>query len=210
MLLAVDAALGEHVDATVLALRRAFAPALLPFAAPAMPPDEGLAAALATASTVVLLAAQPTSWLRDFDAKAVVLGPNDDAVARVAEATGLRPNPPAARKPVRLPPLAAGRLAAGVVGLGDAWSIEVAAGNGIGGLKVELVAQFRSDGYGAAADFAHAVAVLAETQNHHPTLIHDWRTVTVRVATGEAGQRLTERDLRFAAAVDRLAGGGGR
>ncbi|MFW5834017.1 MAG: 4a-hydroxytetrahydrobiopterin dehydratase [Pseudomonadota bacterium] len=207
MLLAIDATFGEAAPMLVAILEHRFAPALHPFAAPREAPDAGLVAALQTAPLAILQPTDASPWLAEVVATHLVLDLGDDPVALVRDALGVMPRAPQSKKPVRLPPLDVEALAFGLEQLGDAWGIEIDEGNGLGGLCVWLVASFRSDGYAEAADFAHAVAVLAEQQNHHPTLIHDWRTVTVKVATGEAGQRLTERDLRFAAAVDRLAAG---
>lgn len=48
------------------------------------------------------------------------------------------------------------------------------------------------------------VALLAETMNHHPEWSNVYRTVTVTLATHDAGG-LTELDVRLARAVDALA-----
>jgi 4a-hydroxytetrahydrobiopterin dehydratase len=205
MLLAVDPAFGERVPSLVALLEHRFAPMLHPFAAPDEKPDPGLIAVSCNAPLAILQPPEASPWLAELPATRLVLHDAEDVVALVADGLGFGPNAPRPKKPVRLPALDADALAQGLGQLGDAWGIEIDTGNGLGGLCVWLVASFRSDDYLRAADFARAVALVAEAQNHHPTLIHDWRTVTVKVATGEAGQRLTERDLRFAAAVDRLA-----
>ncbi len=209
MLLAVDARFGREVEGLVAALGRAFRPSVRAFEAPLEPPDAGLGAALAVGPLAVLLAPAPTPWLAALPVRQIWLGNDDDPVAAVGHGLGLRQATGAVAPPPRMAPLDGAALAGGLAAIGDLWGIEVATGGGLAGLKVELVARFRRSNYVEAAAFCRAVAALAEAQNHHPTLIHDWRTVTVRVATGEAGGRLTERDLRFAAAVDRLAAGSG-
>jgi 4a-hydroxytetrahydrobiopterin dehydratase len=62
------------------------------------------------------------------------------------------------------------------------------------------------------ADFSEAfgfmarAALAAEKMNHHPDWSNAYKTVNVVLTTHEAGG-LTERDIRLAEAMDRLAGG---
>lgn len=59
------------------------------------------------------------------------------------------------------------------------------------------------------ADFNEAfgwmsrVALLAERMNHHPDWSNSYRTVDVVLTSHDSGG-LTERDFRFAAAIDRI------
>ena len=61
------------------------------------------------------------------------------------------------------------------------------------------------------ADFSEAFgfmarsALVAEKMNHHPEWSNVYKTVSVILATHEAGG-LTERDIRLAEAMDRIAG----
>ena len=50
------------------------------------------------------------------------------------------------------------------------------------------------------------VAMIAETQNHHPEWFNVWNRVEVTLATHEAGG-LTERDVALAGAIDGLEPG---
>lgn len=70
------------------------------------------------------------------------------------------------------------------------------------GLETEPVADFRRPSDAETAEFARLVAAIADVHGHHPRLVHDWRNVQVRITTGAAKGRLSERDLRFAPAVD--------
>ena len=63
---------------------------------------------------------------------------------------------------------------------------------------------FKLDTYLAGLAFASAVGTLAEAQDHHPDLIIGWKRVTVRYQTHDAGNRISEKDMRAAAAVDTL------
>lgn len=56
----------------------------------------------------------------------------------------------------------------------------------------------------AAIDLVRAVALHAESVNHHPDIDIRWRTVTFRLSTHSAGG-LTELDLALAREIDRLA-----
>ena len=62
------------------------------------------------------------------------------------------------------------------------------------------------------ADFNEAfgwmtrVALIAEQMNHHPEWFNVWNRVDVTLATHDAGG-LTERDIKLAKAMDRLANG---
>ena len=62
------------------------------------------------------------------------------------------------------------------------------------------------------ADFSEAfgfmarAALAAEKMNHHPEWSNVYKRVEVTLSTHEAGG-LTERDLRLAEAMDRIAGG---
>lgn len=62
------------------------------------------------------------------------------------------------------------------------------------------------------ADFSEAfgfmarVALVAESMNHHPEWSNVYKTVDVVLTTHEA-DGLTERDMKLAAAMDKIAGG---
>ena len=65
--------------------------------------------------------------------------------------------------------------------------------------------QFTFADFSAAFAFMVRVALLAETQNHHPTWSNTWNKVTIRLSTHDAGG-LTTRDLALARAIDGVAG----
>lgn len=211
MLIAVDPSLGTEAAATVDALASAFKEPVAAFLAPDEPPEPGLAAAFAASPPLVVEGPNPPDWLRAHPAKRVrATRPLDPeaVVDAVASEAGLTRKGPAKPHAEQVAPLEADALAAGLATLPTHWRIAVVdAPHQPQALAVELVATFRCGSYAEAADFAHTVAALADEQDHHPTLVHDWRTVTVRVTTGAARGRLSERDLRFAAAVDRRFSG---
>lgn len=65
---------------------------------------------------------------------------------------------------------------------------------------------FRFADFSEAFAFMTRVALLAEQHGHHPEWTNVWNTVTIRLSTHDAGNAVTEKDHRLAAAIDRLAG----
>jgi len=59
--------------------------------------------------------------------------------------------------------------------------------------------------FNEAFGFMARSALVAEKMNHHPEWSNVYKTVSVVLATHEAGG-LTERDIRLAEAMDRIAG----
>lgn len=58
--------------------------------------------------------------------------------------------------------------------------------------------------YLAGVAFASAVGVVSEGMDHHPDLDIRWRKVTVRFSTHDAGNKITQKDVDAAAAVEAL------
>lgn len=60
------------------------------------------------------------------------------------------------------------------------------------------------------ADFVEAfafmtkVALLAEKANHHPDWSNAYNKVTIKLSTHDAGNQVTDKDRKLAAAIDRL------
>lgn len=67
-----------------------------------------------------------------------------------------------------------------------------------------LVRLFKFDSYLAGVAFASAVGVLCEGMDHHPDLIINWRKVTVRFTTHDAGHKISAKDVKAAQAVSGL------
>lgn len=59
--------------------------------------------------------------------------------------------------------------------------------------------------FNAAFGFMTRVALAAERMNHHPEWLNVWNRVEVTLSTHDAGG-LTERDLKLAETMDRIAG----
>ncbi|HEY7548502.1 MAG TPA: 4a-hydroxytetrahydrobiopterin dehydratase [Hyphomicrobiaceae bacterium] len=58
--------------------------------------------------------------------------------------------------------------------------------------------------FNAAFGFMTRAALVAEKMNHHPEWFNVWNRVDVTLSTHDAGG-LTERDLKLAEAMDRIA-----
>jgi 4a-hydroxytetrahydrobiopterin dehydratase len=58
--------------------------------------------------------------------------------------------------------------------------------------------------FNAAFGFMTRAALAAERMNHHPEWLNVWNRVEVTLSTHDAGG-LTERDLKLAEAMDRIA-----
>ena len=52
--------------------------------------------------------------------------------------------------------------------------------------------------------FMTRVALLAEKQDHHPNWSNVYDTVTINLNTHDAGDVVTEKDRKLAAAIDKL------
>lgn len=65
--------------------------------------------------------------------------------------------------------------------------------------------EFSFPDFNAAFGFMTRVALVAEKMNHHPEWTNVWNRVEVTVTSHDAGG-LTERDIKLAEAMDRIAG----
>jgi 4a-hydroxytetrahydrobiopterin dehydratase len=68
----------------------------------------------------------------------------------------------------------------------------------------QLQATFKFENFTQAFAFMTEVAFHAEKQNHHPNWSNVWNTVEVRLNTHDAGNIVTEKDHRLAAAIDKV------
>ncbi|MDF1798239.1 MAG: 4a-hydroxytetrahydrobiopterin dehydratase [Planctomycetota bacterium] len=113
----------------------------------------------------------------------------------------------------RTPPraLAQAELAAALAGRGlGAWSFEpTAAGDSPPAGDApsepptgELVRQLRFPSFAAAIAFLADLAPACDAADHHPTWTNTYDRLEVRLATHEAGGRVTQRDLDLAAVME--------
>ena len=66
--------------------------------------------------------------------------------------------------------------------------------------------QFKFADFSEAFAFMTRVALEAEKANHHPEWRNVWNTVDVWLSTHDAGNIVTEKDRKLAAAIDKIGG----
>ncbi|QSH39536.1 4a-hydroxytetrahydrobiopterin dehydratase [Candidatus Kaiserbacteria bacterium] len=67
-----------------------------------------------------------------------------------------------------------------------------------------LVRTFMFRTYKEGVAFANKVTEIAEEHNHHPQIIIDWGSVTVKTTTHDDGNTVTDKDIKIAQAIDAL------
>jgi 4a-hydroxytetrahydrobiopterin dehydratase len=67
-----------------------------------------------------------------------------------------------------------------------------------------LKATFQFKDFSQAFAFMTEVAMLAEKQNHHPNWSNVWNRVDIHLTTHDAGNTVTEKDRKLAAAIERI------
>ena len=70
--------------------------------------------------------------------------------------------------------------------------------------KNRLQATFKFSDFGEAFAFMTEVAFQAEKQNHHPNWSNAWNTVDIQLTTHDAGNIVTEKDLKLADTIDAI------
>ena len=68
----------------------------------------------------------------------------------------------------------------------------------------KLTKTFKFSDFSEAFGFMTRVALIAEKMDHHPTWTNTWNTVSFELSTHDAGNKVTDRDRKLAAAIDRL------
>ena len=71
------------------------------------------------------------------------------------------------------------------------------------GSKLLKACEFKD--FKAALFFINQAGAVAEAQGHHPEIHNVWNRVTLRLCTHEAGNRITEKDLTLARALQSLS-----
>ena len=68
----------------------------------------------------------------------------------------------------------------------------------------EIVFEHKFDDFVAAFGFLSKVAILAEKHDHHPTITNTYAHVRLSMTTHDAGNKVTDRDLNLAEAIEEL------
>jgi 4a-hydroxytetrahydrobiopterin dehydratase len=67
-----------------------------------------------------------------------------------------------------------------------------------------LVKEFSFKNFVEAWGFMSSVALLAEKMDHHPDWSNVYNRVSIRLSTHDAGNRITDKDRKLAADIDKL------
>jgi 4a-hydroxytetrahydrobiopterin dehydratase len=69
----------------------------------------------------------------------------------------------------------------------------------------KLYKKFEFKDFSAAFSFMTRVALAAEKMDHHPLWTNVWNTVEIWLSTHDAGDIVTEKDRKLAAAIDKIS-----
>ena len=81
--------------------------------------------------------------------------------------------------------------------------------SGLPGWSVEnnqLVKRFNLTNFRDAVAAIVRISFEAEESNHHPEIINSYNTLEIRLTTHDAGDKLTDKDLKLAAKIEELIG----
>lgn len=67
-----------------------------------------------------------------------------------------------------------------------------------------LVKEFSFKNFVQAWGFMSSVALLAEKMDHHPDWSNVYNRVSIRLSTHDAGNKITDKDRKLAAEIDKL------
>lgn len=67
-----------------------------------------------------------------------------------------------------------------------------------------LYRKFTFNNFSEAFAFMTRVAMIAEKMDHHPLWTNVWNSVEIWLSTHDAGNVITEKDRKLAAAIDEL------
>ncbi|WP_020598283.1 4a-hydroxytetrahydrobiopterin dehydratase [Spirosoma panaciterrae] len=71
----------------------------------------------------------------------------------------------------------------------------------------QLTRDFQFNDFSEAFAFMTRVALIAEKMDHHPWWSNVYNQVSIRLSTHDAGNKVTEKDYRLAAAIDEILKG---
>ena len=68
----------------------------------------------------------------------------------------------------------------------------------------QLVRVFKFKDFNEAFGFMARAAITAEKMDHHPNWSNVYNTVEIRLCTHDAGDVITDKDMKLSAAIDQL------
>jgi 4a-hydroxytetrahydrobiopterin dehydratase len=69
-----------------------------------------------------------------------------------------------------------------------------------------LLRSFRFEDFSSAFAFMTRVALVAEQMDHHPNWYNSYNKVDITLSSHDAGDTVTDRDRKLAAAIDKIYG----
>ena len=68
--------------------------------------------------------------------------------------------------------------------------------------KLEKSFQFKD--FSEALDFINKLAIICESENHHPEINWIYNKITIKLSTHDAGDIITEKDIKLANLIDEI------
>ena len=68
----------------------------------------------------------------------------------------------------------------------------------------EIVFERKFSNFVESFEFLSRLAILMEKHNHHPTIMNSYDNVRLSMNTHDAGNKITDRDLKLAEAIEEL------
>ena len=69
----------------------------------------------------------------------------------------------------------------------------------------KLQREFEFDDFQQALEFINEIAVICESENHHPEINWVYNKITLKLSTHDAGDVITEKDIKLAELIDEVA-----
>jgi 4a-hydroxytetrahydrobiopterin dehydratase len=69
----------------------------------------------------------------------------------------------------------------------------------------KLQREFEFDDFQQALQFINEIAVICESENHHPEINWVYNKIIIKLSTHDAGDVITEKDIKLAELIDEVA-----
>jgi 4a-hydroxytetrahydrobiopterin dehydratase len=69
----------------------------------------------------------------------------------------------------------------------------------------KLQREFEFDDFQQALEFINEIAVICESENHHPEINWIYNKIILKLSTHDAGDVITEKDIKLAELIDEVA-----
>jgi 4a-hydroxytetrahydrobiopterin dehydratase len=69
----------------------------------------------------------------------------------------------------------------------------------------KLQREFEFSDFQQALEFINEIAVICESENHHPEINWIYNKITLKLSTHDAGDIITQKDIKLAELIDEVA-----